>query len=599
MVYAVEKQQAVHTDLGNNFNHSAYQLAVNTDKKGGAKPVQERKAFVDKRNLMCTHCHKKGHTRDTCFQLHGVPDWYKTLDDKKKKGKSFAANIDITNEGSDKAPSHNVVEIVAKVLKRMQKNDVPSDPLSHYANYAQFDDDFAVSQMCRQANCQLLFTQRGCVLQDQNVTCSTSVPCSSSKWHNHLGHASAQFDKGIKVIRSDNSLEFINQECRMICETLGIVHQTSCTYTPQQNGLLSEFRIGRFLMKNFMEAFLNTITCELLALYVMLLIFILNDLSFKAGALNCVLIGYSMHQKAYKLFDLDNKSVFFFRDVQFYEDIFPFADVQPGHSTTEPELNSYVEAVKYVEWQDAMKVELDALERNYGLLALLMYVDDILVTAATVTLIQQKAGVHVVRYPKGTATKGLFLPSDSSFKLRAYCDADWVSCTDSRRSLTGFCVFFGNALISWKTKKQSTVSRSTAKAEYMSMAATVCELHWLSYLLLDLGVSLRLPIKLFCDNQAAMHIMANPMFLVRTKHIELDCHIVQGAYKDGFISPSFVHSSLQIADIFTKTLGLKSFVSLLGKSWVWLLCTPVPLVGGMLSFYILMRLPLILSSKKV
>ncbi|KAL0427621.1 UNVERIFIED_CONTAM: Retrovirus-related Pol polyprotein from transposon RE2 [Sesamum latifolium] len=91
-----------------------------------------------------------------------------------------------------------------------------------------------------------------------------------------------------------------------------------------------------------------------------------------------------------------------------------------------------------------------------------------------------KAVVHVVRYLKGTATKGLFLPSDSSFELRAYCDADWASCTNSRRSLTEFCVFFGNTLISWKTKKQSTVSRSTVEAEYRSMAATVCELHWLS-----------------------------------------------------------------------------------------------------------------------
>ncbi|KAL0300227.1 UNVERIFIED_CONTAM: Retrovirus-related Pol polyprotein from transposon RE2 [Sesamum angustifolium] len=87
-----------------------------------------------------------------------------------------------------------------------------------------------------------------------------------------------------------------------------------------------------------------------------------------------------------------------------------------------------------------------------------------------------KAAVHVVRYLKGTPTKGLFLPSKSSFELRAYCDADWASCSDSRRSLTGFCIFFGDALISWKTMKQSTVSRTTAEAEYRSTTATVCEL---------------------------------------------------------------------------------------------------------------------------
>ncbi|KAL0416521.1 UNVERIFIED_CONTAM: Retrovirus-related Pol polyprotein from transposon RE2 [Sesamum latifolium] len=104
-----------------------------------------------------------------------------------------------------------------------------------------------------------------------------------------------------------------------------------------------------------------------------------------------------------------------------------------------------------------------------------------------------KAVVHVVRYLKGSPSKGLFLPSQSSFELRAYCDADWASCSDSRRPLTGFCIFFGDALISWKTKKQSNISHSTAEAEYHSLAATVYELRWLSYVLSDFGISLFTP----------------------------------------------------------------------------------------------------------
>ncbi|KAK4400583.1 hypothetical protein Sango_1164400 [Sesamum angolense] len=119
-----------------------------------------------------------------------------------------------------------------------------------------------------------------------------------------------------------------------------------------------------------------------------------------------------------------------------------------------------------------------------------------------------RAVVHVVRYLKGTATKGLFLPSSSFFLLRAYCDADWAFCTDSRRLLTGFCIFLGDGLVSWKTKKQITMSRYTAEVEYRSMAATVRELRWISYILSDLGLTVMLPIQLFCDNQAALYIMA-------------------------------------------------------------------------------------------
>ncbi|KAL0322509.1 UNVERIFIED_CONTAM: Retrovirus-related Pol polyprotein from transposon RE2 [Sesamum angustifolium] len=194
-----------------------------------------------------------------------------------------------------------------------------------------------------------------------------------------------------------------------------------------------------------------------------------------------------------------------------------------------------------------------------------------------------RAAVHVVRYLKGTPTKGLFLPSKSSFELRAYCDADWASCSDSRRSLTGFCIFFGDALISWKTKKQSTILRSTAEAEYKSMAATVCELKWLSYILSDFGISVSLPIQLYCDNQAAMHIMANPVFHERTKHIELDCHVVRDAYKNGFISPSFVRSSVQLADIFTKVLSFKQFLFLLAKLGLAAL-QPSPTCGGAVKY---------------
>ncbi|KAL0427970.1 UNVERIFIED_CONTAM: hypothetical protein Slati_2971800 [Sesamum latifolium] len=159
----------------------------------------------------------------------------------------------------------------------------------------------------------------------------------------------------------------------------------------------------------------------------------------------------------------------------------------------------------------------------------------------------------------------LFFSVSSSLQLRAYCDVDWVSCTVTKCSISGFCVFLGLALILWKTKKQATVSRSSAEAEYRSLAAMVCELQWLSYILPALGVSPSLPIPMFYDNKVVFHIMANPVFHERTKHLDIDCHVVRNQYHSGFVLPSFICSKEQLVDLFTKNLSGPLFASLLSK----------------------------------
>ena len=176
-----------------------------------------------------------------------------------------------------------------------------------------------------------------------------------------------------------------------------------------------------------------------------------------------------------------------------------------------------------------------------------------------------EAALRVLRYLKGTPDQGILLRADSDLTLQGWCDSDWAACPLTRRSLAGWIVFLGQSPVSWKTKKQQNVSRSSAEAEYRSMASVTCELKWLKALHLSLGVHHPKAIPLFCDSQSALHIARNPVFHERTKHIEIDCHFVRDAIFDGLIAPSYVTTKAQLADIFTKALGKQQFDFLVFK----------------------------------
>jgi hypothetical protein len=147
--------------------------------------------------------------------------------------------------------------------------------------------------------------------------------------------------------------------------------------------------------------------------------------------------------------------------------------------------------------------------------------------------------------------------------LKAFCDSDWEGYRATRRSVIGYCVFLENSLISWKSKKQANVSRSSAEVEYRAMANTCLALTWLLFILQDLKTPQTAHAPLFCDNQVALHIAANPVFHKHTKHIEIDCHVVREKLQAGVISPSYValgkdhfvtlHNKLGLHDIHSLT----------------------------------------------
>ncbi|KAB2615107.1 hypothetical protein D8674_021695 [Pyrus ussuriensis x Pyrus communis] len=133
---------------------------------------------------------------------------------------------------------------------------------------------------------------------------------------------------------------------------------------------------------------------------------------------------------------------------------------------------------------------------------------------------------RILRYLRGSVGRGILMTKNDHTHIMGYCDGDWAGNAIDRKSTSGHCTFVGGNLVTWKSKKQTVIARSSAEAEYRAMASTVCELIWLKGLLCDLGFPTTFPMSLFCDNQAAMHIASNPVFHEQMKHIEVDCHYV-------------------------------------------------------------------------
>ncbi|XP_048139417.1 uncharacterized mitochondrial protein AtMg00810-like [Rhodamnia argentea] len=123
---------------------------------------------------------------------------------------------------------------------------------------------------------------------------------------------------------------------------------------------------------------------------------------------------------------------------------------------------------------------------------------------------RMNAVLRILRYLKSAPGKGILLSPYDGLKVEAYTDADWAGSPD-RKSISGYCIFLGGNLVTWRSKKQNVVARSSAEAEFRAMAQGVCELLWLKGLLEDLGVSAHLPMMLYCDNKAAISIAHNPV----------------------------------------------------------------------------------------
>lgn len=142
-----------------------------------------------------------------------------------------------------------------------------------------------------------------------------------------------------------------------------------------------------------------------------------------------------------------------------------------------------------------------------------------------------------------------------------YCDVDWEQWKISIRVL----VKNGNSLVSWKSKKQNVVFRSSAEAKYSSMANAVAKVVWLTPLLKELHNEVSSPVIMYNDSRAALQITANSAFHERTKYIEIDCHFIRQKIQENLIKTYSLVGKDQLANLLTKGLPRPQHEYLVGR----------------------------------
>ena len=175
---------------------------------------------------------------------------------------------------------------------------------------------------------------------------------------------------------------------------------------------------------------------------------------------------------------------------------------------------------------------------------------------------------RIFKYLQGTQNYGLWYPRDTDLTLHAYTDADWAGSVDDRKSTSGSAFFMGSRLVSWFSKKQSSIALSTAEAEYVAAASCCTQLLWMMQTLQDFQITCTPPISILCDNTSAISISKNPVMHSKTKHIPIKYQFLREQVLEQKVKLEYVPSKEQVADILTKPLPRETFEYLRQKMGV-------------------------------
>jgi hypothetical protein len=168
---------------------------------------------------------------------------------------------------------------------------------------------------------------------------------------------------------------------------------------------------------------------------------------------------------------------------------------------------------------------------------------------------------QILRYLVAMPCFGIWYPKGSTFDLIGYSDTDYVVCKVGRKSTSGTCQFLGRSLVSWSSKKQTSVALSTTEAEYVAARQCCAQLLWMRQTLRDFGYNLS-KVPLLCDNESAIRMADNPVEHSRTKHIDIRHHFLRDHQQKEDIEVYHINTENQLADIFTKPLDEKRFCRL-------------------------------------